>query len=92
MERARTLLALSHLFAGFILRIRRVSSWMLLASLVGAMDEKVLGIILQGGTMAGAAGLRMRRAMVSVWLSFSQLVLLRLQGLAFPLLICLSVS
>ena len=91
MERAQTLLALSHLFDGFILRVQRVSSWMLLASLAGATDEKVLGIILQGGTMAGAAGLRMQRAMASMWLSFSRLALPRLRGLAFPLLVCLSV-
>ena len=46
VERARTLLVLSHLFGGFTLCVQRMSSWMLLASLTGAMDEKVLSIIL----------------------------------------------
>ena len=91
MERARALLALSHLSIGVILHVRRVSSWMLLASLTGTMGEKVLGIILQRGTMAGATGLLMRRAMVLVRLSFVRLASPMLRGLAFPSFVCLSI-
>ena len=91
MERARALLALSHLSVGVILHIRRVSSWMLLASLAGTTGEKILGIILQRGTMAGAAGLRLRRAMVLVRLSFARLASPMLRGLAFPSLFGLSI-
>ena len=91
MERARALLARSHLSVGVILHVRRVSSWMLLASLTGATGEKVLGIILQRGTLAGAAGLRTRRAMVLVRLSFARLASPMLRGLAFPSLVCLGI-